>query len=754
MTTCEDCPMNVGCPSAGPKDADILIIGEAPGYTELRKGVPFTGISGKVLDSLLKENDIKRSRCRITNVVLCRDGKDVKPDKERLEACRPRLQAEIENEHVKTIICLGAYAAKTILGGSASVTKSRIGPPKKIRGKQVIVTYHPAAALRVPDQFPHIVNDFKKINGVVSYWNEPDWSYTEDTQEAIAWINRILNMTDKIAVDIETTVDKDEDYAHSSRILCIGIAVSDQRVFVLGHDSLYDTTGGLNRGIARALEYLLQNTEVTYQNGKFDSGVLWALGIIPRVRVDNDTMLMKYSMDERNQGAYGLDALGQEELGTPNWKVVLKPYKGDFEKVPRKVLYEYNSYDCAVTASLESKWLKDPEFDSRAQRLHKFLCGASERLAYLEHRGVKVDRHMLNVLKLKMQRETLAIENELKPWVENPRSPQQVTKALAAMGIETETTDADFLKSQVGDSSLNEPEVSVFSRKMLEHRSLSKLIGTYVTGIEKRLTNEDLLHPTYTLHSTVTGRTSCRNPNLQNIPRGTKIRSMFVSESGHTFVHVDYAGIEFRIVAHLAQDKNMIQMFRDGRDIHGELAQEIFGPGYDKEQRVIAKTVVHGANYGRTEHGIAEGLGIPVKRAKEILDTYMDMFPNIRKWQTSIINKVFHEDGTLYTPFGRRRTYPLITNDNAKDIKNEALAFIPQSVASDITLNAMMALVDEDFDVRLFIHDAVVVQVRRAEVLEVEAYIKRRFEEVAAEVYTDEVPFTADVSSGVNWGVL
>jgi len=182
---CESCPLfETGefVPSCGPEHAKLAVIGEAPGINESRIGKPFVGQSGRLLDVLLKHNEIDREETFLSNACLCRDPSGENPPKDAIGACRPRLLHELKERGVETAVAMGNYAAESLLG-KTGITKLRIGPPKEsntINGIRVIPTIHPAAALRAPDNFLFIQRDFKKINGIQRTWNPPNYIVVDD----------------------------------------------------------------------------------------------------------------------------------------------------------------------------------------------------------------------------------------------------------------------------------------------------------------------------------------------------------------------------------------------------------------------------------------------------------------------------------------------------------------------------------------------------------------------------------------------
>jgi len=359
-----------------------------------------------------------------------------------------------------------------------------------------------------------------------------------------------------------------------------------------------------------------------------------------------------------------------------------------------------------------------------------------------------VDRRYVKRLANEFLDQLEHLEKDLKPLVDNPRSPIQVRAALNKLGVHAQSTNIETL-TQILRMSVS-TECREFVELMMEHRKATKLYGTYIKGVLKRM-YRGKVHPTFLLHGTTTGRLSCRNPNLQNVPRDSAMRRMFVPSPGKTFVQADFKGAELRVLACEARDEYLRQLFQDGRDIHNEVATRFFGPNFTKDQRVRAKAVVFGLAYGREEYSLAQEYDIPVAEAKRYLDSFFELIPEVVQWRNNIRDQILHGDDDLTTSFGRHRRIWLVTDDNKKDVVKEGLAFIPQSTASDICLSAAMELHEKhSLDIRLLVHDSILVETDQPE--EVTKLMHEVLPSVAAEVYSDYVPFPAEVTVGQSWG--
>lgn len=736
----------------GPDTADIVIIGEAPGYDEAKKGRPFTGPSGRLLDTVLSYHKIDRAASYVDNVVACRPPSNRTPSKGEIDCCWPRLRKEVTKRQPKTIVALGNTAAQTTLETRTGITTLRIGPPKPspyFEGAEVIATVHPAYCLRTADAFPHLVSDIGKARTDIRIsWEPPTYVVVNDESSARQALEEIPRRSKRLVVDIEAGIDKDE-FGHPDHYqpLCVGIGYEKGKVCVIGEEALRVPS------VKHHLADVLLTSDLTEQNGKFDSAGLEAWcqtgGIGSRLKFD--TMLASYCLDER-PGIHSLDYNGVELLGAPNWKHELSRYvkKGDnYNVVPRDVLYRYNAYDVGATDLLEEYFVA--RFDDDNRKLHDFLVEVSPILQACEVEGVSIDIPYLDELTETYLGVIEALVDELQPWVANPRSPQQVKAALASMGVTVSSTAKDILEI-VLEKVQPETQVAEFVRRMLRHRREQKLYGTYIKGARKRL-YQGRLHPTFLLHGTTTGRTACRNPNLQNVPRESSIRRMFIPGPGNVFVQADYRTIELRALATEAGDEYLRTIFLEGRDIHDEFSSVLYGPNFTKEQRVRTKAFVYGVSYGREEYSIAMEYGIPVAEARRTMQLFTNAIPQTMTYREGVKHKVLKEQDDLVTHFGRHRRFWLITEENKKDVVKEALAFVPQSTASDINLHSLVRLRrDYGLKTRIPVHDSILVECAKEEADEVGETMRTVMEQTATEIYTDFVPFPVDVKVGTSWG--
>jgi DNA polymerase-1 len=756
------------------------VVGEAPGFQEAVYGKPFMGPSGKLLKRVLKHHDIRPSEVMLTNVCACRPPDNATPTKEAVNACRPRLLSEIAESGVQDVIALGATAAHATIDSQQSISSLRVGLPKKptlaLDGsavRSVIATWHPAYCLRSADNFPALVTDIGKVReSNREPWSPPHYVVLDDVDSALAGIRELESATDTIVVDIEVGVDKDTSFFHPNEfaLLCVGLAYAKGRAVVFGESGLQHPE------VRAALGKLLQSKKLVAHNGKFDlSGLQPHLGSL---QLWFDTMLSSYCLDER-PGNHGLKYRAVEQLGAPKYDEEIAQYipKGDknYANIPRPILYKYNAYDVACTWDLYERDL--PLLQKKGLlELHDFLVAASNQLMFVEMNGIAFDLPYSFELHANYVGRLAQIEAKLNEIVNatkkeeedkkgiNPRSPKQIKEFFLSQGINVASTNVDTLNA-LRERLSPRSYAGMFVATLLRHRREQKLFSTYVVGLHKRL-YRGRIYTTYLLHGTTSGRLASRNPNLQNIVRDKSIRKQFVaSKPENVLIQRDYKQAELRVMTTLAEDQYFHDILSDPEaDLFTELVTQLYhvdrakaldGSPESKEMRIRVKAFVYGLGYGREVASIAKEFKIPMYEATALRDGFFDLIPGIVSWQRSIRETV-HRTGELVTPFGRRRRFHLITEQNRRDVENEALSYLPQSTASDICLRAftrVRPMLRGLGYVRLTIHDALVVECHESRAGEVSALLGQVMEESGRE-FTDYVPFLTDESIAKSWGEL
>jgi len=510
------------------------------------------------------------------------------------------------------------------------------------------------------------------------------------------------------------------------------------------------------------------------QNLKYDWLVLTRYGI--DVAPYDDTMLISYALDAGISGGHGMDALSERWLNhTPiPFKEVCGSGKSmiTFDKVALDKATAYAAEDADVTLRL---WMVlKPRLIAEGlmsvyERLERPMVPVLERM---ERRGISVDRQMLSRLSSDFAQTAASIEAEIHALAGEPfnvGSPKQLGDILfGKMGLpgakKTKTGAWSTSAQTLDDLAAEGHELPV---KIVEWRQLSKLKSTYSDAIPTYINpGTGRVHTSYSLASTSTGRLSSSEPNLQNIPvrteEGRKIRKAFIAAKGRKLLSADYSQIELRILAHIADIKQLKQAFADELDIHAMTASEMFGvpiKGMDAMVRRRAKAINFGIIYGISAFGLANQLNISRSEAKDYIDKYFERFPGIKDYMEET-KKFVHANGYVETIFGRRAHYPDINtkNPNMKNFYERAAINAPiQGSAADILRRAMLRMEEtlerENLSAQMLlqVHDELILELPEEEVEATIPLVQRVMETAPLPALALSVPLSVDARAADNW---
>ncbi|MDD3726162.1 MAG: DNA polymerase I [Candidatus Ratteibacteria bacterium] len=450
------------------------------------------------------------------------------------------------------------------------------------------------------------------------------------------------------------------------------------------------------------------------------------------------------------------------------------------------VSFESPAFDFSIARYLTGKVLNEENFRMMVRKYEVIFkeMGMEElfysvemplvkTLAWMEINGIKTDRGILEQLSIELNNELKSFEDRIYKTageVFNINSSQQLASILfdklklpvQKKGKTGPSTDTSVLK----ELSLIHPLPGL----ILEYRELYKLKSTYIEGLLPFIEpSTGRIYPKFSQISTSTGRLSCNNPNLQNLPirteRGSKIRKAFCCESGNTLYSFDYNQIELRVLAHLSGDPYLVDAFRNNRDIHTETANILFSgdtlfsllseTGDQKDTRRIAKTINFGIIYGMSAYGLSQELGIPVSDADNFIKEYFYRFRGVKEYIDKTLAAV-ERDGFVSTILNRRRYIPEIrsTNKNQKEFAKRAAINMPvQGSAADLIKLAMNRIY-ELFKKRhlksmmvLQIHDELLFEVLPSE----EDIVVKDVKEIMEGVLKLNVPLKVDIKKGPNY---
>lgn len=406
--------------------------------------------------------------------------------------------------------------------------------------------------------------------------------------------------------------------------------------------------------------------------------------------------------------------------------------------------------------------LQQEKLDSLLQQIELPLSLA---LAKMEIAGIGADRNGIETFGNELEQKIQTLTQEIYDLAGEPFNIQS-TKELGTILFQKLALPT-FKKTKTGYST----NVDVLEKlikyhpiaeKVLAYRKYAKLHSTYIVGLDKEIAADGRIHSKFRQTETRTGRISSTEPNLQNIPirteEGSQIRKFFVAKKGYLLLDADYSQIELRLLAHIAQDKRMIEAFQNGEDIHAATASEVFGidPAFlPAELRRRAKAINFGIVYGIGAYSLSQDIGVSIQQAKEYIQNYLAKFPGVRDYMHDIVEQAKAE-GMVRTLYGRLRRIPEITskNSNMRSFGERVALNTPiQGSAADIIKIAMVAvqkrLEEEALDaaIVLQVHDELLVEASMSHADRAGAILQYEMEHAASL----SVPLAVEVSSGQSW---
>ena len=582
-----------------------------------------------------------------------------------------------------------------------------------------------------------------------------------------AWLARI-NAADLVALDTETT-SLDEMVAE-----IVGISFSVEpgagAYIPLAHD-YPDAPAQLPRDevLARLTPWLVDGQKKKLgQHVKYDRHVFANHSIEVQGYV-HDTMLQSYVLEVHKP--HGLASLAERHLGRSGVNYEDLCGKGahqiPFSQVEIGKAAHYACEDSDQTLDVHRVLWPQLEADAKLRGIYELEIASSEALYRIERNGVLIDAPTLAAQSHELGQRILQLETEAYEIAGQPfnlSSPKQLGEIFfdkLGMPVVKKTatgarsTDEEVLEKLAEDYPL--------PAKLLEHRGLAKLKGTYTDKLAQ-LANPRTgrVHTHYAQAVAVTGRLSSNDPNLQNIPirtpEGRRVREAFVAPPGRVIASADYSQIELRIMAHLSGDASLLSAFREGLDVHRATAAEVFSVPVDQvssEQRRYAKVINFGLIYGMSAFGLARNLGIDNTAAKNYITRYFERYPGVKQYMddTKVLAK---KQGYVETVLGRRLQMPSIQNAKGallSGLERQAINAPMQGTAADLIKLSMVAVqqaLDADKRSTLMImqvHDELVFEVPEGEV----EWVRTEIPRLMAGVADLKVPLLAEVGVGPNW---
>ena len=604
--------------------------------------------------------------------------------------------------------------------------------------------------------------------------NNKDYQLIKNENEIDKWINE-AEQVGEIAVDTET----DSLDPHQANLVGISFSTKIGKAcyIPIGHKSIECLN---KKEVLKKIKPLLEDPSIKKigQNIKFDFIIFYKNGI--NLNSMEDTMLMSYVLDA-GKNRHNMDTLSEIHLShkTITFKEMVGSGKKEinFSEVGIDKAKDYAAEDADITYRLYKKFYKSLKSEKLINIYEIFEKPLIKILAFMEIEGIKVDNKFLKSLSLKFEKKIEKIQKEIFKISKkefNIASPKQLGEIiyndLKITGLK-KTKKGSFATSAsvLEDLAFKGHD---FAKLVLDWRQLSKLKNTYSDSLPEHLNPvTKRVHTSFLLAATTTGRLASSDPNLQNIPiktdDGRDIRKAFIAEKDNVLISADYNQIEMRILADLADVKELKKAFKNNEDIHSLTASQIFNVDIkkvDKDQRRKAKAINFGIIYGISQYGLAKQINVSNYEAEEFLHSYFAKFPEIKIYMDNTI-KFCRKSGYVNNIFGRRSHFNSINdkNFNIRNFQERAAINAPiQGSASEIMRLAMIRLdkkLNEQKSLKskmlLQIHDELIFEVKKSEINKMMKIIKDEMISVAnSDYHSFSIPLTVDINSGDNWGAL
>ena len=770
----------------GPRNAKIVLVGDAPGSTELKLGRPFVGYSGELLDRMLGRAGIRRADVFITNVCHVQPPKNefnwfsrTAIGKQHLTMGLLQLKADLEAIKPNVIGALGAWPLRLLTNKkNISDWRGSILPCALVNGLKVVGTYHPAAIMKTYEYKTVAEFDLKRIAEEARFPEivRPRRELILDPPVEALWalLPDLLN-AEWLAVDIECTQRDDKSW----RLSCVGFSDRSDRAITVPVDSASK--------IAFIREVLASPVKKVMQNGMFDTTVLRDEGY----EVNNfawDTMYGHHALyAECAAGADEISSLQKKKRSAaiqkglafqtsiytrePRYKDDGKLWKDTGDLL---MFWRYNALDAVVTREIrdvQEKALR--EFGNIRTLEHSMRL--VEPLLSMTRRGIKVDMNKRQELKLKFEEEI----NRLQAFLDlgagrhiNVSSPDVKDLVYNQLKLPVKTNKKTGRPTADKDAivALSEKYPNPLLMTIIKIRQKRKLLETY---IDTAIDLDGRMRCSFDVTGTRSGRLASRasiygsGTNMQNQP--PEVREMFIADDGMALIYRDFSQAEARVVAALADDAYLLELFADpARDVHKETAARIFGVPIDEvtpEMRYLGKRVRHAVNYGMDAGRFVEvvnedaeitGIRINLATARKVIEGFWLLHPNHKSVYWANVEREIRYSRTLTNAFGRKRVFLGRMDDK---LLREGYSYIPQSTIGWLCNEALCNIYEEivlgrpdlKTELLLQVHDSILVQCPVGHVREVNELMGKAMD-IPFECNGHLVRIPTDSKVGYNWG--
>jgi len=734
----------------------VVFVGIFPGPEEVKLGHPFMGGSGRMLRELA--NQLGYESCYLTNVLSCELTDDVSDSNRNkaISCCKDRLFLELSKLDPELVVAMGAIPLKVLTGEDYKITEiaGRVIPGLLC---SVLPIVNPAAIYRRIEEFPDLVDALRSgkkwLSGDYHFASIPKTVVVD--QDNMGEVLQIIENAEVVAIDLETTRRGFYPYGpEADSIRCIALAVDDKTAYIIPGDSSEFFEKHPNYVPDSRVKHVLDRSKLIFHNAQFDCGFLRQAGYTPSIYYD--TLLAHYQIDERTY-AHGLKHLAKKLLGAADWETGIqqfKPHKkSSYDYIPDDVLYRYASFDVVYTYQLYRALLKDVPVDGD-KVFAKLLMPCHNMFSHIRHVGLTIDPRRLMDADKDLTEDIQNSTRDLREMTDlyiNPYSPPEVA-SLIYDKLEFPTIPKFGRSTSKKVLALYQPHPVI--DKIIECRELGKLRSTYVASLIDYMDTACRIHPTLKLHGTITGRVSAEDPSVMNIKKDSKVKRMYLPEGKHFILDIDQKQMELRVFALLAEDKVLGDIFSRGEDPHAFIKAKLDAVSGKDWDRGKVKGGVFGGLYGRGEASFMYGFRISAEEARDLKADVSSLFPTQAEYRDNIKSTI-HAQGYLESYFGRKRRFPLITNETKHSIYRMGFNFPVQSTASDINLFCMLHLYENRDRLGIMpyfpVHDSIVMDLADKGMI---STIVSEVESYSRNLVDGKMDFITEAKVGENWGSL
>ena len=601
-----------------------------------------------------------------------------------------------------------------------------------------------------------------------------NYELIEKEEDIDKWLNE-AEERGEIVVDTETSsLDP-----HQAKLVGISFSTKIGKAcyIPIGH------TEGKNleeKKVIKKIKPVLEDKSIKKigQNIKFDYIIFYHKGI--NMNAMEDTMLMSYVLDA-GKNRHNMDVLS--EIHLDHKTIAFKDLVGtgkkqiNFSEVKIDIAKDYAAEDADITFRLYKIFSKNLKLEKLLNIYEIFEKPLIEILALMEIYGIKVDQKFLQLLSSKFEKKINNLEKEIYKVAKKEFNIGSTKQLGEVMYNEMKISSLKKTKKGSYATSAQVLEDLAFKghklpKLVLDWRQATKLKNTYSDSLQEHINPKTKrVHTSFLLAATSTGRLASSDPNLQNIPikseDGKEIRRTFVAEKNSKLISADYNQIEMRILADLADVKELKKAFKNKEDIHSLTASQVFNTNIskvDSDMRRKAKTINFGIIYGISQYGLAKQIGVSNFEAEEFLNSYFLKFPEIKDYMESTI-KFCRKSGYVSNIFGRRTHITGINdkNFNIRNFQERAAINAPiQGSASEIMRMAMIRvskkleeIKESSCKILLQIHDELIFEVHKDDIIKYSQIIQEEMSSVKnSDLHSFSIPLLVDVKVGNNWGDL